>query len=351
MILALLRGLFLLLTVAVTVLYVLPFQLEGSVDLWLVLLMMGGALVIALGIITADVATPKKNLSALSGAFLGLIAGLVVAFALGKVVDLIGLFVPTPEGIAEQAYQNLLKGVKVFIGLITCYLGITLVLQTRDDFRFVIPYVEFTKQVRGVRQTLLDTSILIDGRITELVDTAIMQGSLVIPKFILDELQAIADSPDKLRRARGRRGLEVVQKLQEAKRLDVAIHDGDVDAPAVDQKLVTLAERLQARLMTNDYNLAKIAAVRGVDVINLNDLARAMRPVALPGEGLRVKIIKPGEAAGQGVGYLEDGTMIVVEDARHDIGRELEIQVTSTLQTSAGRMIFGRRVDVANART
>ncbi|HEX7008419.1 MAG TPA: PIN domain-containing protein, partial [Phycisphaeraceae bacterium] len=224
------------------------------------------------------------------------------------------------------------------------YLGISLVLQTKDDFRFVIPYVEFAKQIRGNRPTLLDTSVIVDGRVLDIVQTKVMQGLLVVPKFVLNELQAIADSADKLRRARGRRGLEILQKLQECPIVDVSIEETDPaeEGATVDQKLILLAQRLQARIMTNDYNLNKVATLRGVDVINLNDLAKAMRPVVLPGEHLSVKVVKPGEGPAQGVGYLEDGTMVVVEGGRHHLGQEVNLVVTSTLQTSAGRMIFGR---------
>jgi uncharacterized protein YacL len=218
----------------------------------------------------------------------------------------------------------------------------SLVLQTKDDFRFVIPYVEFAKQIRGNRPILLDTSVIIDGRILELMDTKIFQGGLVVPKFVLNELQTVADSADKLRRARGRRGLDILQKIRERKDADVAIDESEVEGAGVDQKLVALAQQINARLMTNDFNLNKTATLRGVDVINLNDLAKAMRPVVLPGETMHVKIVKTGEGPGQGVGYLDDGTMVVVENARQSQGHDVELIVTSTLQTSAGKMIFGR---------
>jgi uncharacterized protein YacL len=218
------------------------------------------------------------------------------------------------------------------------------VIQTKDDFRFVVPYVEFAKQTRGNRPILLDTSVVIDGRIVDIVDTKLFQGSLIVPKFVLNELQLIADSSDKLRRARGRRGLDVLQKLQDKPMAEVLINDSEPEGATVDQKLVSLAQEMQARVMTNDFNLNKIATLRGIDVINLNDLAKALRPVVLPGESMRVKVIKPGEAMSQGVGYLEDGTMVVIENGRQALGHDIDVIVTSTLQTSAGRMIFGRRL-------
>jgi len=343
MVLAILRGVFIVLAAAVTALYALTFQVEGRVDLGVVIALSVIALGLATAVIAADVFSPRKQLSALSGVLLGLISGLVVAFALGKVVDFVGLIMPRPTSVDSRAIDTLLEGVKVFIGLVTCYLGISLVLQTKDDFRFVLPYVEFAKQVRGTRPTVLDTNVIIDGRILEVLQTRLMQGSLIVPRFVLNELQVLADSSDKVRRARGRRGLDILQKLQANGVVEVVIDESEAEGTTVDQKLVALAQQLQARVMTNDVNLAKIADVRGVEVININDLARAMRPVALPGEALRVKVVKAGESYGQGVGYLDDGTMVVVEDARQHLGQELDITVTSTLQTSAGRMIFGRR--------
>ena len=237
----------------------------------------------------------------------------------------------------------------MLIGLVTCYLCMSLVMQTRGDFRFVIPYVEFAKEIRGNRPALLDTSVIIDGRILDIVQTQTIQGTLLVPKFVLNELQLVADSSDSLRRARGRRGLDILRKLQETSHVDVAIDDTEIEGATVDQKLVAQAQSMRARIMTNDYNLNKVATLRGVDVININDLAKALRPVALPGEQMNVKIIKTGEGPNQGVGYLEDGTMIVVENARSLIGQDVDLVVTSMLQTTAGRMIFGRIDAAANA--
>lgn len=350
MILYVLRGAFILLAAAVAALYLISFQRESgdavassAVAFRDIALMLGITVGIAAVFIVIDVCTPRKKLSSMSGVFLGLIAGLCIAFASGKAIDLVGLLVPPPKGVDGKAYLNLLEGAKIFIGLVSCYICMSLVLQTKDDFRFVIPYVEFAKQIRGNRPVILDTSVIIDGRVVDILHTKLFQGSLVVPKFVLQELQTVADSPDKLRRARGRRGLEVLQKLQEVSFLDVTIDSTEVEGANVDQKLISLAQSVAARIMTNDFNLNKVASLRGVDVINLNDLAKALRPVVLPGESMHVKIIKAGEGPTQGVGYLEDGTMVVVENARGAIHQEVELLVTSTLQTSAGRMIFGRR--------
>ena len=324
-----------MLAASVTVLYVIAFQEDQGVAYGKVLMMIGLTLGAAGFIVFTDIYYQKKTLSAISGVFLGLVAGLLAAYALSFVVDLIGLMAPIPDK-QRVAFLNLLEGVKVIIGLITCYLGISLVLQTKDDFRFVIPYVEFTKQIRGQRPILLDTSVIINGRIPDIAETRILQGLIVVPKFVLDELHSVADSKDKLRRARGRRGLDVLQKLQHHSKVEVTIEDTDAEGATVDQKLISLAEQMRARVMTNDFNLNKIAHLRGVEVINLNDLARAMRPTVLPGETLSVKVIRGGENPGQGVGYLEDGTMIVAENARRRIGQQVQVQITSMLQTSAG---------------
>lgn len=342
MILKLLRGLFLVLVASVASLYLLPFQLPGKVYFGGFVSILAITLGLSAFVIAVDVLTPRKKLSAVSGVFLGLLAGLLAAYALSFVVNLIGILVPAPWGVEDKDFAKLLEGVKVVIGLITCYLGISLVLQTKDDFRFVIPYVEFTKQIRGTRPILLDTSVIIDGRVFDIAQTNVLAGTMIVPKFILNELQGIADSSDKLRRARGRRGLDVLQKLQDSPVAEVSIEDADGDGATVDQQLVAVARQMNARIMTGDFNLAKIANLRGLEVININDLTKAVRPVVLPGETMRVKIVKPGEGAGQGVGYLDDGTMVVVENARPHIGHEMELTVTSTLQTSAGRMIFGR---------
>lgn len=355
MILYILRGAFILIAASVTMLYVLSFQNElaaqdKTLPFSTVVLMLGTTLGVAGVVIAIDIATRRKKLAAVSGVFLGLIAGLVAAYALSFVVDLVALLFAPPYGSERASFLNLLQGVKVLIGLVTCYLGISLVIQTKDDFRFVIPYVEFAKQIRGNRPTVLDTSVIIDGRILDIVNTRLLQGVLVVPKFVLNELQTVADSPDKLRRARGRRGLDTLQKLQDNQIVEVHIDDSDAEGAGVDQKLISLAQQMQARVMTNDFNLNKIATLRGVDVINLNDLAKALRPVVLPGEHMQVRLVKGGEGPTQGVGYLDDGTMVVVENGRTHLGEEVEISVTSTLQTSAGRMIFGRLDAAGSAR-
>ncbi|MEO1237129.1 MAG: PIN/TRAM domain-containing protein [Planctomycetota bacterium] len=346
MVLFILRGAFLVLVAAVISLFVgSEFQQQARFGFGTIASIIILTVALASVVIALDVSTQHKKLSSVSGVFLGLVGGLVAAYALSFVVDLVGVYItPDEETDAQraEAIRNLLRGIKVIIGLVTCYVAISLVLQTKDDFRFVIPYVEFAKEVRGNRPTLLDTSVIVDGRILEIIETRVMQGSLVVPKFVLDELQLIADSGDKIKRARGRRGLDILQKLQASTLIEVRIEEQEAEGANVDQKLISLGQSMRARVMTNDFNLNKIATLRGVDVINMNDLAKALRPVVLPGEHMHVKLVKPGESGTQGVGYLDDGTMVVVEGGRSHLGHHVDLIVTSTLQTSAGRMIFGK---------
>ncbi len=292
---------------------------------------------LAMIVIALDAFIPRKSLTILSGLFFGLMVGMIVAYGLSLVVDLI-------VGGPENVDARILAPVKLAIGVICCYLAVSFILQTKDDVRFVIPYVEFAKQTKGRRPLILDTSVIIDGRIADIADTSIIDAEMIIPRFVLLEIQAVADSSDKLKRNRGRRGLDILNKLQVNDKVDIRIMDVQVagGGRSVDEMLVDVATELGGHVVTNDYNLNKIAQLRGVTVINVNDLANALRPVVLPGESLTVKVIKPGEEMGQGVGYLEDGTMVVAEGGRDHIGETVELTVTSVLQTSAGRMIFGR---------
>ncbi|RJP32546.1 MAG: PIN domain-containing protein [Phycisphaerales bacterium] len=292
---------------------------------------------LAMIVIALDAFIPRKSLTILSGLFFGLMVGMIVAYGLSLVVDLI-------VGGPENVDAKILAPIKLAIGVICCYLAVSFILQTKDDVRFVIPYVEFAKQTKGRRPLILDTSVIIDGRIADIADTSIIDAEMIVPRFVLQEIQAVADSSDKLKRNRGRRGLDILNKLQVNDKVDIRIMDVQVSGGgrSVDEMLVDVATELGGHVVTNDYNLNKIAQLRGVTVINVNDLANALRPVVLPGESLTVKVIKPGEELGQGVGYLEDGTMVVAEGGRDHIGETVELTVTSVLQTSAGRMIFGR---------
>jgi uncharacterized protein YacL len=300
---------------------------------------------LAVVIICVDIFIPQKSLMALSGVFFGLLVGLVITYAGSLVLDMLADTFRQPLAGTMFGYMLRSPATKVLLGVIACYLSISFILQTKDDVRFVIPYVEFAKQRKGQHPMILDTSVIIDGRIVDILNTWYTDTPVIIPRFVIDELQTVADSNDRLKRNRGRRGLDIINKLQSMKKLDLQFEDvrnAEASGEPVDQKLVTLATEMEGRIVTNDYNLNKVAQIRGIEVMNVNDLANALKPVFLPGETMEVRIIKPGEEAGQGIGYLEDGTMVVVESGRDRIGQNVTITVTSVLQTSAGRMVFGK---------
>ncbi|HEX3449038.1 MAG TPA: PIN domain-containing protein [Isosphaeraceae bacterium] len=291
----------------------------------------------AVGVVVADLLTPRKRIQAISAVFLGLTVGFLLSNLLKDALQ------PTMQQYIDPRVHQL---VGLLMLIFICYVCISTLLQTKDDFRFIIPYVEFSKEVKGARPLVLDTSVVIDGRIADVAETRVIDQPMIIPRFVLQELQSIADSSDKLRRNRGRRGLDILNRLQKSPGIEVRIHDAEIPELAgireVDQRLVVLAKHLGGKVVTNDYNLNKIARLQGVEVINLNDLANAMKPIVLPGEALTVKLLKRGEEQGQGIGYLDDGTMVVAEQGAYHLGETLRLSVTSVLQTSAGRMIFGR---------
>jgi len=318
-----------------------------SINFWAVV---WSGLGMAIFVFLLDVLTPKGKFSALAGVFFAVLVGLLISVALSPVVNMISETYSTEitaEGVrVNKITPEAVAAIKWMLGICICYLTISVVMRTKDDVRFVIPYVEFAKQTKGARPLVLDTSAIVDGRIADLCQSKLFDAPVVLPRFVLNELQLIADSADKLKRNRGRRGLDVLNKMQSSPAIDVEIDDTTVpeieEAKGVDQKLMLFTKSCNGRLATTDYNLSKVALVRGVDVININDLANSLKVVALPGETMEVKIIRPGEEAEQGIGYLDDGTMVVVEGARNKIGREVVLSVTSSLQTSAGKMIFGK---------
>ena len=295
---------------------------------------------LALFVFLLDILTPKKKLAALAGVFFALLVGILLSWVLAPVLDTVN------EIYSLELSDQALLATKWMLGICICYLTISIVIRTKDDVRFIIPYVEFAKQTKGYRPMILDTSAIIDGRIADLYQSKLFDAPLIVPRFVLNELQLIADSADKLKRNRGRRGLDILKQMQENTVIDIEIDDTIVpdtqDVKGVDQKLVIFTKNCNGRLATTDYNLSKVAQVREVDVVNINDLANTMKAIALPGEDMQVKIIKAGEEADQGIGYLDDGTMVVVEEARNKIGKNLLISITSSLQTSAGKMIFGK---------
>jgi uncharacterized protein YacL len=293
--------------------------------------------IIAIGL---DLLFPNKQITTISAVYFGLLLGLLLGFVFSIPLE---PFLNTSE---NAEIRSLAQPLRLFVTLICCYFSISTLIQTKDEFRFIIPYVEFSKQIKGGRPLVLDTSVIIDGRIADICDTRIIDTKMIVPRFVLQELQHIADSADKLKRNRGRRGLDMLKKMQSNPKVELQVHEANLtelrDVQKVDERLVVLAKTLGARVVTNDYNLNKIAQLQGVDVINLNEVANSLKSVALPGEVLNVRLVKQGDQIGQGVGYLDDGTMVVVEQGRSAIGQEVAITVTSVLQTNAGRMIFGR---------
>ncbi|MFU8829248.1 MAG: PIN/TRAM domain-containing protein [Phycisphaerales bacterium] len=308
-------------------------------------LLAGGTALFFFAVTGLDVLTNRKKLSAVSAIIFGAFAGLILTILLGLLIDFFVNVFFLDVGTDPET-QNLVNRsallLKVMLGLGLSYLGASTILQTQDDFRLVIPYVEFAKQIRGTKPFILDTSALIDGRILDIAEVGLIQVPLVVPRFVIDELQALSDSADKLKRARGRRGLDILSKLQKNPRMDITIDSTIVPGKDVDQMLVELGKAMPATIMTTDAGLVRVASIQGVGSMNIHDLANALKPSVIPGEPLMVNIIKPGEQAGQGVGYLEDGTMIVAENGAEAIGHEVQLIVTSTMQTSAGRLIFGR---------
>jgi uncharacterized protein YacL len=344
MVLTLLRALFVLLMAAAG-----WYLLANSTALrdytWLALTI---TLTLGVLIVCVDILSPRHKLQIFAGTFLGLFVGLLITYAMSFLVKLLlpQYFEMSPRILTVADRAKLEFFINLVIGLVSCYLCISFVLQTRDDFRFIVPYMEFKREAKGNHPVIVDTSALVDGRVYDVAATGILQSRLIVPRFVLDELHTLSDSADKLKRAKGRRGLDILGKLQNHKLVDVIIYDSSVhDDPrevGVDQRLLELSRQLIASVLTTDFNLNKVAELQGVRVVNVNDLAAALRPVVLPGERLAVHIIKAGEEAGQGVGYLEDGTMVVVEQARDFMNQDVEFTVTKLHQTSAGRMIFGR---------
>ena len=270
------------------------------------------------------------SLRASSATTFGLLLGTLVAL----LIDRSGLF----EKVDETTRWLIRLGLFLSFG----YIGIVLAMRSnKEDFSLIIPYVRFAPQNKPDNLLLLDTSVVIDGRVADLIEANFVEGLIVVPRFVLRELQQIADSNDPIKRARGRRGLEILNRIQRNTKNEVKIHDGDFpDEQEVDSKLIRLARNLGAKLYTNDYNLGKIAELQSVNHVNLHELAKSMRVVLLPGEMLSLRIVREGKDKGQGVGYLPDGTMVVVNNAQSAVGQQVEAQVQSLLQTGAGIIVF-----------
>jgi uncharacterized protein YacL len=268
-------------------------------------------------------------------AFSSITFGLLLGSAVALIVDHSGLFENTDDKV------RWLIRLCLFLGF--GYIGIVLAMRSnKEDFSLIIPYVRFSPQNKPDNLLLLDTSVIIDGRIADLIESHIVEGLVVVPRFVLIELQQIADSPDEIKRARGRRGFEMLNRLQHNPKLEVRIHDGDFpDEKGVDTKLVRLARNLNAKLFTNDYNLAKIAGLQSVVCVNLNEVAHCMKIEMVPGEIVQLKIVREGREKGQGIGYMPDGTMVIVNNGQALVGKSAEVHIKSTVQTGAGVLVFG----------
>jgi len=268
----------------------------------------------------------RKLISGGIGLGIGLVIANLIAYPLLLIVNL----------------KTMAPIILLTINLVCGCVGLSVGLKREEDIFEFISYITGKKaRVREGGYKILDTSVIIDGRIAEICETGFIEGTLIIPQFVLTEVQQIADSPLSTKRARGKRGLDIVNKLQNQDIVPVEIVDTDFpDIPEVDNKLLQLAKTMDAKIVTNDYNLKKVAKIQNVMVLNINELATALKPILLPGESLRINILKEGENPNQGVAYLEDGTMVVVEGGKKYIGKEVEVTVTSVLQTTTGKMIF-----------
>jgi len=320
-------------------------QAEEMAYRYILVLSLAGA---ALGLLLTPYFTSRPFL-AMRRLIRGMPAQQLVAAIIGLVIGLaVAALLAIPIALLPDPMDALLAfgGVVVF-----SYLGVSIMVMRRQDIFNVIGSRRLVGRNDGGRvdsnQVLLDTSVIIDGRIADVSRTGFIQGTMLVPRFVLNELQHIADSSDALRRNRGRRGLEMLNKLQKDSAVPIVVTDMDIDGVReVDDKLVLLAKQLHCAIVTNDYNLNRVAELQGLTVLNINELANAVRAIYLPGESMEVKIIQEGKELGQGVGYLDDGTMVVIEEGRRHIGQTIAVMVTKVLQTAAGRMIFARPEDL-----
>ena len=264
-----------------------------------------------------------------------MVFGLLLGVFMAKLISDIIALLPLGEFIQSVS--------RVVFTLIFSYLGAVMAMRGKDEFNIIIPYVRFRRQEVGAEVVLLDTSAIIDGRIVDIYKTNFISGRLVVPRFVLQELQKISDSQDEIKRQKGRRGMEILRVMQKDPDIDVIIHEDDMpEESAVDTKLVRLARILGARICTMDYNLSRVATIEGVEILNINDLLQAVKAVVFNGEDLEIRLVKEGKEPNQAVAYTEDGTMVVVGDGRKLIGQKVFVTVTSVLQTQAGRMIFAK---------
>ncbi|MFB3924803.1 MAG: PIN/TRAM domain-containing protein [Syntrophales bacterium] len=273
------------------------------------------------------------------GGVIGTIIGLLIAF----------LFAYGLSFVSIWEKQEVVPWIYVILTCTMGYLGLVIGSKKSEEFSF--PFFGSSKTVRSGDYRILDTSVIIDGRIADICETGFIEGNLIVPRFVLDELQHIADSSDSMKRSRGRRGLDILNRMQKGVGINIEIADHDFPKiKGVDAKLIALAKKMSGKIITNDFNLNKVAELQGIKILNVNELANALKPVVLPGEAMLVKIIKEGKEPGQGVAYLDDGTMVIVDNAVKHLGENVEVLVTSVLQTTAGRMIFSELKEAASER-
>ncbi|MBF0215549.1 MAG: PIN domain nuclease [Candidatus Omnitrophica bacterium] len=300
---------------------------------------LGIGAIFAVSLMFVEAKMRNVSLRNLSAGVFGLIFGFFIAWMLTLIVKIVPM---------NDLYYNIAQ---IVFTLVFCYLGMVIAIKGKDEFNLIIPYVRFSPQDQGSQIFLIDTSVIIDGRINGICESGFLSGKLLVPRFVLQELQNIADHTDETKRIRGRRGLDVLNQMRKITGVEVIVHDENFpDTPEVDAKLLKLARVIGCKVLTNDYNLNKIAKLEGVTVLNINELANAMRIVISPGDKMLAAIRKEGKERNQGVAFLDDGTMIVVDNARKFIGKDVPVNVTSVLQTSAGRMIFAELSD-RNGRT
>jgi len=286
--------------------------------------MLGGG-----AVIFVDKLLKGFSLRGLSAATFGLFIGFAASYLVGNSV------------LFRFADEQTRLVAQIVMYVVCAYLAMVIAIRGKDEFSLVIPYVKFRREEKPERLVLLDTNIIMDGRIVDVCGTGFLDAVFVVPQFVLGELQYIADSSEPVRRDRGRRGLEVLHRLQQRSNVEVKFHDNEVaDVKEVDAKLVRLAKMLAAEILSNDTNLCRIAELQHVKVLNLNELAKTLRPLLAPGEKISIRLAKEGRELDQAVAYLDDGTMVVVNHARSQIGREVEVEISSVLQTGAGRMAF-----------
>lgn len=277
----------------------------------------------------------KVSVRGLSSMVFGLLLGVFMAKLIADILSLLPL---------GDFFQSVTR---VSLTLVFSYLGAVMALRGKDEFHIIIPYVRFKREDMDERITLLDTSAVVDGRIMDLARTGFFKSRLVVPRFVLQELQRIADSNEDIKRQRGRRGLEILEKMQKDPVIDIRIHEDEIDireGGGVDAQLIRLAKMMDARIYTLDFNLCRVAALQGIEILNINELVNVLKPVVYPGEEMKLHLLREGKEPHQAVAYTEDGTMVVVSEAGHLIGQDVAVNIVSVLQTQAGRMIFAKLI-------